>query len=218
MSKILIIDDDINFIEYLNRKLKKENFEVSFTNSGNDAINFIKKEIPDLILLDIMMPEISGIEICKNIISEPQISNIPVIFITGKISPEDVQAGFQAGAYDYIKKPIDSLEFLARIRAALKFKEAQKLIIETERLKTFAATVVTANHKIKQPLTLINLSLSAIKREISKDEISSEAIMKRLSYIENAVNEINDVLKQLTSVEKPKISDYLNDIKMIDVK
>jgi len=218
MSKILIIDDDVNFIEYMNKKLTKENFEVSFTNISINAINLVKKEKPDLILLDIIMPEISGIEICKSITSDPQTSNIPVIFITGKISPEDVQTGFQAGAYDYIKKPIDSLEFLARIRSALKFREAQKLVIETEILKTFAATVVTANHKIKQPLTLINLSLSAIKREISKDEISSEAIMKRLSYIENAVNEINDVLKQLTSVEKPKISNYLNDIKMIDVK
>ncbi len=218
MSKILIIDDDINFIEYLNKKLTKENFKVCFTNKSSEAFNLVNSEMPDLILLDIMMPEISGIEICKSITSEPKTSNIPVIFITGKISSEDVQLGFQSGAYDYIKKPIDSLEFLARIRAALKFRESQKLVIETERLKTFAATVVTANHKIKQPLTLINLSLSAIKREISKNEISGEAIMKRLSYIENAVNEINDVLKQLTSVEKLKISDYLNDIKMIDVK
>ena len=82
---------------------------------------------------------------------------------------------------------------------------------------TYIATIVTANHKIKQPLTLLSLSSAAMKKELNKDEISRTEILKKLNYIDSAVKDINDVLLKLNSITKPELSDYAKDVKMIKV-
>ena len=89
--------------------------------------------------------------------------------------------------------------------------------MDLEKKNIFAATVVTANHKIRQPLTLLNLTSAAIKRELEKDEISKEVVLKKINFLEIAVKEINDVLKQLQNIKDPVFSEYANDIQMIDV-
>ena len=86
-----------------------------------------------------------------------------------------------AGTYDYIKKPFNKIELLARVKSELKLSEANKLLLLTEKRSTVFATVVTANHKIKQPLTLLSLSSAAIKRELTKDEISKDVLTSRQS-------------------------------------
>jgi two-component system cell cycle response regulator len=122
----------------------------------------------------------------------------------------------EAGAFDYIKKPFNRVELIARVNSALKLSEAHKLLLESEQNNTFSATVVTTNHKIKQPLTLISLSSAAIKRELKKEEVSRDAILKRLAYIETAVKEITDVLNHLNSIKKPIFADYIKNIKMVE--
>ena len=123
----------------------------------------------------------------------------------------------EAGAFDYIKKPFNRIELLARVKSALKLSEAQKLLLLSEKRDTFLATVVTANHKIKQPLTLLSLSSAAIKRELSKEDISRDGILKRVKYIDIAIKEITDVLNQLNAIKDPVLSDYTSNIKMIKV-
>ena len=115
------------------------------------------------------------------------------------------------------KKPFNRIELLARVNSALKLSDAQKMLIKAEKQSVFAATVVTANHKIKQPLTLMNLSAAAIKRELAKEEISIESITKRLNYIELAIKEINGVLNNMNTIKDPTIADYTENIKMIKV-
>ena len=173
--------------------------------------------IDDLILLDVMMPGITGIEVCKTLVKDENTKNIPIILVTAKVGAEDTREGLEAGAFDYIKKPFNKVELLARVNSALKLSDAQKLLIKAEKQSIFTATVVTANHKIKQPLTLMNLSATAIKRELAKDEISREALIKRLNYIELAIKEINDVLNNMHAIKEPMMSDYTKNIKMIDV-
>jgi two-component system cell cycle response regulator len=162
-----------------------------------------------------MMPDITGIEVCKTLVKDPRTKNIPIILVTAKSGAEDTKEGLEAGAFDYIKKPFNRIELLARVNSALKLSDAQKSLLESEKRDTFYATVVTANHKIKQPLTLLSLSSSALKREISKEEISREALLKRVNYIDVAVKEITDVLDQLNAIKNPVISNYTKDIKMI---
>ncbi|NCQ18403.1 MAG: response regulator [Ignavibacteria bacterium CG_4_8_14_3_um_filter_37_9] len=217
MKKILVIDDQPENIFYLQDRLQKEGFAVISANGGRTGIEAALTQLPDLILLDIMMPEISGLEVCRFLVNDSRTSRIPIILVTAKISAEDMREGLQAGAVDYIKKPINKIELLARVNSALKVKESQDLFLEVEKMKTFTATVVTANHKIKQPLTLIKLSLTAIKRELHKEEINKEAITNKTKYIDIAVGEINDILEQLNQVEKPIFADYVGEIKMIDL-
>ncbi|PIW69168.1 MAG: response regulator [Ignavibacteriales bacterium CG12_big_fil_rev_8_21_14_0_65_30_8] len=217
MHKILIIDDLKENVFMLQHRLEKENYVIISANNGEKGIEIAKQEEPDLILLDIMMPGKNGIEVCKELLEMESTKNIPIIMVTAKVGADDIKIGLEAGAFDYIKKPFNQIELLARVRTALKYSEARKIALEAEKKNMFAATVVTANHKIRQPLTLMNLTSSAIKKELEKDEISKEIVLKKLNFLEIAVKEINEVLKQLQNIKDPVFSEYANDIKMIDV-
>lgn len=217
MKRILVIDDLPENVFMLQDRLENEGYEVLTANDGKTGLEKARELLPDLILLDVMMPEISGIEVCKVIVTEPATANIPVILVTAKADSEDIKDGLEAGAFDYIKKPFNRIELMARVRSALKLSDAHKMLVESEMNNTYAATVVTANHKIKQPLTLMSLSSAAIKRELNKDEISRDAVLNRLKYIETAIREITDVLNQLIAVKKPIFSEYTKNIKMVDV-
>ncbi len=217
MKKILVVDDLPENVFMLQDRLENEGYEVITAYDGKAAIEKALSELPDLVLLDVMMPEMSGIEVLKFLTAEPATSHIPVILVTAKSSAEDTKIGLEAGAFDYIKKPFNRIELIARVNSALKLSEAHKLLLEAEQKNTFAATVVTTNHKIKQPLTLISLSTAAIKRELKKPDLSIDAILKRLTYIETAIKEITDVLNNLNSIKKPVFSDYIKNIKMVEL-
>jgi len=215
MKRILVIDDLPENVFMLQDRLEHEGYEILTAYDGKSGIEKAQTELPDLILLDVMMPGINGIEVCKTLVNNKKTSDIPIILVTAKTGAEDTKEGLDAGAYDYIKKPFNKIELLARVKSALKLSEANKLLLLTEKRSTFFATVVTTNHKIKQPLTLLSLSSAAIKRELTKDEISKDVLTDKLKYIDAAVKEITDVLDQLNSIREPVLSDYTSDIKMI---
>jgi len=218
MKRILVIDDLPENVFMLQDRLEHEGFEVLTAYDGYTGINKVKSELPDLILLDVMMPDITGLEVCKILVNDPLTKDIPIILVTAKSGAEDTKEGLEAGAFDYIKKPFNRIELLARVKSALKLSEAHKLLLASEKRDTYVATVVTANHKIKQPLTLLSLSSAAIKRELAKDEVSKDGILKRVKYIDLAVKEITDVLNQLNAIKEPVLSDYTSNIKMIKVE
>jgi len=218
MKRILVIDDLPENVFLLQDRLEHAGFLVITAYDGKSGIEKAIKELPDLILLDVMMPDITGIEVCKTLVSNEATQGIPIILVTAKSDAEDTKEGLEAGAFDYIKKPFNRVELLARVHSALKVSDANKLLLDAEKKNTFVATVVTANHKIKQPLTLLSLSSAALKRELSKEVISKEAILNRINYIDIAIKEINDVLNQLNAIKDPVLSDYTRDIKMIKVE
>jgi DNA-binding response OmpR family regulator len=218
MKRILVIDDLPENVFMLQDRLEHEGYEVLTAYDGKSGIQKAQTELPDLILLDIMMPDINGIEVCKTLVNDKNTSDIPIILVTAKTGAEDTKEGLDAGAFDYIKKPFNKIELLARVKSALKVSDASKLLLEAGKRSTFLATVVTANHKIKQPLTLLTLSSAAIKRELNKDEISKEALLNRIKYIDIAVKDITNVLEQLNAIKDPVLSDYTKNIKMIKVE
>ena len=216
--KILIIDDQPENVFVLQDRLEHEGYKVVTAYDGQSGINKAVEEQPDIILLDIMMPGMSGFEVCEVLIKNEKTKKIPIIMVTALTGSDDIKKGLELGAYDYIKKPFNRVELLARIKSALRFKETQNLLLEVEKISVFSATVQTANHKIKQPLTLINLSVAALRRELGKENISKEQLLKRVDFLEIAAKEIVDVLEQLTSIKKPVIKEYVNNLKMIDIQ
>jgi DNA-binding response OmpR family regulator len=202
----------------LQDRLEHEGYKVLTAYNGKSGIEKAQNELPDLILLDVMMPDINGFEVCKTLVNDSRTSDIPIILVTAKTDAEDIKEGLESGAYDYIKKPINKIELLARVKSELKLSNANKLLVEVEKRNTFFATVVTANHKIKQPLTLLSLSSAAIKRELKKDEISKDTLLGKVKYIDLAVKEITAVLDQLNTIRDPVLSNYTKNIKMIKVE
>ncbi|MFC2085174.1 PleD family two-component system response regulator [Bacteroidota bacterium] len=218
MKSVLIVDDQPDNVFILKERLKKEGFDTITAYDGPSCLKLALENQPDLILLDIMMPGMSGFEVCKRLVKEEKTKLIPVILVTALTDTDDVKRGLQAGAFDYIKKPFNRTELIARINSALRFSESNKFMIELEKIRTYAATVVTANHEIKQPLTLINLSTAAISRELGRNNVRRDVIHKRVTFIDSAAKDIIRVLDKLSEIKKPIITDYVNDLKMIDLR
>ena len=218
MKKILVIDDLPENVFMLQDRLVQEGYEVITAYDGNEGIEKAYATLPDLILLDVMMPDISGFEVCKILTNNEKTKHIPIILVTAKASAEDTKEGLESGAFDYVKKPFNRIELMARVKSALKLSEANKQLLEIEKKTTFVATIVTANHKIKQPLTLLSLSSASLKNELEKETISKEVILNKLKYIDAAIKDIGDVLNKLNSITKPELSDYAKDVKMIRVE
>jgi DNA-binding response OmpR family regulator len=216
--KILVIDDSPDNVYYLQSRLQHENFQVLTAFSGKDGIEKARSESPDLILLDIMMPEMDGFEVCKVLTNYENTSLIPIILVTAKVDAKDVEEGLKVGAFDYIKKPFDKVELIARINSAIRFSEYQKKAIRNEKSQIFEATVVTANHEIKQPLTLMSLALNALKREIVKKDFSKKVIEEKIAFIDDGIIKITTILNKLNAIKNPSISSYDKEIKMIDFK
>jgi two-component system cell cycle response regulator len=218
MKKILAIDDNPDNVFLLQDRLEREGFEVVKAYSGEMGIQKALEDKPDLILLDVILPGISGYDVCKTISAKEQTKMIPIILLTALTDADNIKEGLQSGAFDYIKKPFNKIELIARIHSALRFSEMNKYFLEIEKIRTFAATVVTANHEIKQPLTLISLSVAAIRRELTKENISTDVISKRVEFIENAARDIIALLDKLGSIKKPVITPYVNNLNIIDLK
>jgi two-component system cell cycle response regulator len=129
--KVLIIDDSPEAIAVAKARLaNEENLTVLCADGGSRGLEVLKAERPDLVLLDVDMPDISGFDLCKMIKSDHELCMTPIIFLTGSGGPEDKVRGLDLGAVDYISKPFDAFELRARVRAALRTKHFQDLLIE----------------------------------------------------------------------------------------
>jgi len=119
-EKILIIEDEKDIIKMLEYNLKKEGFRVINARDGEDALDLALREYPDLILLDLMLPGIDGLEVCKTLKKEAKTASIPIIMLTAKSQESDKVVGLELGADDYITKPFSPRELIARIKAVLR--------------------------------------------------------------------------------------------------
>ncbi len=124
--KILIVDDEEDILEFLSYNLNKEGYQVFTAADGNTAITLAKKELPHLILLDVMMPGIDGIETCRELRSLPGLQDVLIAFLTARSEDYSHIAGFDAGADDYINKPIKPRVLVSRIQALLRRTTAVK--------------------------------------------------------------------------------------------
>ena len=138
---ILIVDDKAKNLQVLGTILSKQNYKIAAANNGERAIKIANTTLPDLILLDIMMPGIDGYEVCARLKKDPRTKGISIIFLTAKTEPEDIVKGFEAGAVDYVVKPFNSTELLARVKTHLELKISKDLLkIKNEQLRELAIT------------------------------------------------------------------------------
>ncbi|RPH34493.1 MAG: response regulator [Bacteroidales bacterium] len=127
-STILIVDDNPKNIQTLGVFLQTEGYQVEFAINGESALDWIKRATFDLILLDIMMPGMDGYEVCRIIKSDPKNQKIPIIFLTGKVDTESIISAFDLGAVDYIKKPFNQRELIARVKTQIEIKISREEI------------------------------------------------------------------------------------------
>jgi len=124
MKKIMLIEDDADLFALLKYNLEKEGFQMVGAQTGKGAVDLCRRERPDLVILDIMLPDSDGLDICKGIRSQPELAHIPVIFLTARASETDRIVGLELGANDYIVKPFFVRELIARIKIQFRSQQA----------------------------------------------------------------------------------------------
>jgi len=135
MRKIALIEDDADLFTLVKYNLEKEGFAVVGANSGRGVLELFRREKPDLILLDIMLPDSDGLEICKGIRQNPELAHIPVIFLTARASETDRIVGLELGANDYIVKPFFVRELVARIKIQFRGQTSATRVLKAAKLE-----------------------------------------------------------------------------------
>ena len=141
MAHILVVDDEPDVRGSIRRVLERAGHHVTTAESGPDALEQIAIRPPDAVVLDIVMPEMSGIEVCRQIRADPYLARLPIVFLTARGQPDEIAQGLNAGADDYIVKPFEALELPARIRALLRRAPGGPLDTDTDVLRAGELTV-----------------------------------------------------------------------------
>ncbi|MBF0397805.1 MAG: hybrid sensor histidine kinase/response regulator [Desulfobacterales bacterium] len=218
--KILIVDDIPQNIQVLGTLLRDEGYLISFATEGNQAIEMASMSQFDLILLDIMMPEIDGFEVIKRLKQNLKMKDVPVIFITAKANIESLIKGFEMGAVDYITKPFNSKELIARVKTHLELKDIRKKLEEANAAKTKFLSIIA--HDLKNPL----YSMMGFSDFLSKryNDFNEEDKIKFLNNINISSHQLYKLLENLldwASVQtgrmdyNPQISDLSVMVSMI---
>jgi len=174
---ILIVDDTPHNIQVLGSILYNKGYNVSIATSGIGAIQSIKNKIPDLILLDIQMPEMDGYEVCTHLKNCEETKNIPVIFLTALTETNNILKGFEVGGVDYITKPFNIAELNARVAAHIELKKAKEKI-EKEKKKT-----ETINIRLQYTIEKLNSAYNHIKDSVNYAKRIQEAMLSNLAIL-----------------------------------
>jgi len=125
---VLIVDDTPENIQVISGILYQKGVNITIAQSGREALKTASRQRPDLVLLDIIMPEMNGFEVCKRLKKNPATKDIPIIFLTAKTQPEDIVKGFELGAVDYVTRPFNPAELLSRVFTHLELKKSRDLL------------------------------------------------------------------------------------------
>jgi two-component system response regulator RegX3 len=197
VTKVLIVEDEISFSDALAYLLKKESYEVEVAVNGKDAIDLFNSFSPDLILLDLMIPEVSGTEVCRVIRSTSQ---VPIIMLTAKDSEIDKVVGLELGADDYVTKPYSSRELLARIKAVMRRNSNDGANIDEG----------------------AELTVGPIRMELDKHRVTVNSTpvtfpLKEFELLEYLMRNSGRVLTRSQLIDRVWGNDYFGDTKTLDV-
>ena len=197
-ARVLIVDDTPQNIQVLGTVLREQNYQINVAQNGLQALDSVEKVPPDLILLDVMMPELDGFETCKRLKANDDTKDIPVIFLTAKVETDDVVHGFELGAVDYVTKPFNATELLARVRTHL---ELQRLRRELEEYNTqLEQKVAERTAEVRQAHFQLQLQV----RELEGRDKLAHAQMTADS-LPAAYEQILEVLQEVLNVARAKI-------------
>ena len=194
-SLILIVDDNTYNIQVLGNILRENDYRTAVAQDGFEALNFLEKKMPDLLLLDIMMPQMDGYEVCERIKQDPEKAELPIIFISVHTDTAEKVKAFRAGAVDYITKPFQQEEILARIRVQLQLQETKKELRRAnedleKRVQERTAELSEANQKLEQTNTALNVLLE--KKDENKKKLEENLIFNVKQLIQPSLEKLKD--------------------------
>jgi len=185
-EKIVVIEDEADILEVLQYNLKREGYMVVASRDGEAGLDSIRRENPDLVLLDLMLPGLDGLEVCKRLQSDPTTAAVPVIMVTAKGEESDVVSGLQIGADDYVTKPFSPKELLARVKAVLRRGPLREQRGGGDRIVRDGLVIDMTKHTVtvdNEPVTLTATEMRLLHflaahpgRVFTRDQLLSRAI------------------------------------------
>ncbi|MGA2017009.1 MAG: response regulator [Opitutaceae bacterium] len=202
-AKILVVDDQPINVQLLKRKLERDKLEVLTANNGLEALEQVKAHKPDLILLDLMMPDMDGMEVAQRLSASSETRSIPIIFVSARSTKESKLEGLNVGAVDYITKPIDLDETIARVQTQLRFAainrenlELQRRLEESRRAATIGAVAQGIAHNLNNLLGVVIGYLDLIKNGFEKPA----TVKKNAQNLDDAIQRIVGIVRQLSTL------------------
>ena len=215
-DKILLVEDEKDTRFILERLLTKNNYEVLSAKDGSEALKLLENYLPKAILADWTMPVMDGLELCKILKKDERYKTIYFIVLTARASLKDRITGLDVGADDFLVKPIENQELLARIRSGVRIFNLQSELKNLEHNKAIIEMACTIGHKINNPLSSLLISVKNIETELL--ELDQNKFAEDISIITQSIDRIKTLTESLTGLEQPKLIDYSSGSKMIDLK
>ena len=218
--KLLIVDDDEGYARLLVECFTGLGFQVVYVDSGHKALQEVRKLLPDIVLLDILMPEMDGFEVCRQVRQIPECANVIVIMLTSKVEVEDKIKGIDIGANDYIVKPFglsELFEVVARVNRFLDTKCSYLRRVEEEKFNTLRGAANTVCHEINNPLTTIVGSARSLAKQFNEREDSSQLKVDTESILEAALR-IQNITHQFARAIRVVTTEPVPGIRMIDLQ
>lgn len=224
---ILIADDLQDNLNIVKAVLGYKGYNVETAKNGRQVLEQVAKRVPDLILLDIQMPEMNGFDACRELKANPKYSDIPVIFLTAKVDSYDVVDGFKLGAVDYITKPFNTMELLARVHTHLELKHARDLLTSKNKylevitkglskLNNEKNTFIEiAAHDLKSPLSTIKGLAEFLRRE---SELPPDSMKVMLRNIIRSSERMFSIIRNLLDVSVIEEGNFRFDTTPVDVE
>jgi DNA-binding response OmpR family regulator len=218
--KLLIVDDDEDYARLLVECFNGLGFQVVYVDSGQKALREVKELLPDIMLLDIVMPEIDGFEVCRQVRQLPECANMIVIMLTAKEEVEDKIKGIDIGANDYIVKPFglsELFEVVARVNRFLDTKSSYLRRVEEEKFNTLRGAANTVCHEINNPLTTIVGAARVLATQLSGEDVSNELKNETASILEAALR-IQNITHQFARAIRVVTTEPVPGVRMIDLQ
>ena len=214
-DKILIVEDEEDSRYIYERLLSKSGYNTKTAENGDDALKIIDEFKPKVILADWTMPKLNGVELCNILKNNEEYKLIYFILLTARTSLKDRVEGLDTGADDYLVKPIDNQELVARIRSGLRIHNLQNELRKIEHNKAIVEMACTLGHKINNPLSSLMMSIDSLKDEVDhkKDEVEED-----LFVIDESLKRIREFVNALQNLQSAEIMDYALDNKMLKIK
>lgn len=191
---VLIVDDNIDTVELLRKRLKSEDYNTIEAYDGEEALQKVYETLPDIIILDVMMPKMDGYEVCNRLKSDERTKLIPIVMLTAKSDVESKIKGFDIGADDYVPKPFDFRELSARIRSLLTRKETAEKVVEEEKTESVRKLIDSLSHEIRNPIVSIVGFAKKVYNSLAPGDPNKPYLMTIIQESERLERLLSDIL------------------------
>ncbi len=207
-ASILVVDDDVPITMFLDELLSDEGYNVHIAHRGGDVIAQVGRHAPDVVLLDVNLPDMSGYDVCRHLAVSRQTGDLPILLMSGiDRGPDAMAHGLNLGGFDFIVKPFHNDELIARVRVLVRLRRLQQRLVEQERMRVMVETAGAMCHELGQPLS----AATGLVQLMLAEEALSPTQLADLQSLNEALQRMIEIVRNGQSVQHYATKPYLSE-------